>query len=206
MSREGLAVDEPVLNRRKGRLTNVEQYVEGGERWFLCRCECGGQRKVKAKVFNADNVTACEECVRNGLAPKLNLHHPPRTNVSLDWEPLAALGFDIDLPANRSGKVIRQLLSEWAYVIRRTNVPLTPDQWGLLATALVIHPQVLSLDATAAVVLATLAERTTPELREGVTYFGTTQVLAALAALRWRLDHPNDEGEWWRPEVRMGEV
>lgn len=200
MSRVGLSADEPVLGRKKGRLTNRSYVEEGGVRYFLCDCRCGNKNvKVEAKKFNDGAVTCCDECKRKGLSVKLYTT-PERRSVLLDAEVLGLLGSDVTV--EKSGAVLQSLLAEYGWLIREVGrtLPLDPvGHWEPLKTEVLKDRSVVDLGLNPSALYTLLVKRT----GRPFPTLSPVEAAAVAAALRWVRDHP-DQSEWWLPDNRIG--
>ncbi len=202
MSREGLAPNEPVMERRKGRLKNVGHYSEpNGLRYFVCDCDCGLKGlEVSAKAYNDGKVTACPQCTSEGLAPDLYPNRMQRRTVSFDPEVFATLGYDLEVEGNLSGAVARRLLEEFALLVSllSSQPDLTPKQWQMLRTLTPLEPEEWQRSASAWGRYEWYRSQTDtlPELT-------AVEAQVVISALRWVKDHPDSEG-WYDPDVRTG--
>jgi len=217
------------LYRRKGRLVNQRWYVKDGVPYFHCVCDCGQTVEIKRRIYNSNSISACPECSQAGLAPNLKAHLPPRNSVEFEGELLALFGFDcsegldsrgkvqvglsMDRPVfkvlgvdlsmkhNRSATVPRQLLRDYAMLVRRAveSVRLTPEQWRRLEGPVSEGVEVLSGDTEPVARVRSICRRAhfdfVPEPLEAA---------AILAALRWGADH-KWEGQWWLLSSRVPE-
>lgn len=204
---EGHRNDEPALHRRKGKLVNTSSFELSGRRWFACDCDCGNKGvKVPARAFNDGKVTACEECREAGKAPKMYDHI--RLSVTLDREVFAALGVDLDLKENRSASPVRQALEDFAFVLTESSTTqlMSDEMWRRCAAVVYEHPELLHSSPTPKARLFQIAEKATDEevALSTVQTMSSLHALAVLATLRWRLDHKQVKGDWWRIERRIG--
>lgn len=217
------------LDRRKGRLVNQRWYTKDGVPYFHCVCDCGQTVEIKRRIYNSNSVSGCPQCSQAGLAPNLKAHLPPRNSVEFEGPILAALGFDcsegldargkvqvglsMDRPAfallgidltvkhNCSATVPRQLLNDYALLVRRAagSVRLTEVQWGLLRSPVQADPKCLSGDMEPVARVRAICWRAgfdfSPEPLEAA---------AVLAALHWGFDH-KWEGQWWELASRSPE-
>lgn len=181
------------LNRKVGKLTNERVVNWQGQEAFDCRCSCGGRRIVLCDSFNNANVTCCEECVRRASRPQIARQVPPRVQVSLDHDVLASLGVDLDVEGNASGALIRSLLREYAQLVRllASGVSLSESVWEALLKVVVENPQLLEENVSPPVRLYLIAERAGVEVEAG-----PAESVAILSAIRWGLDHPEQQ-KWW---------
>lgn len=204
MSVEGQAQTEPALNRKKGRLTNRSAVERKGVRFFLCDCDCGRTEvPVPARAFNDGKVTACPECTEQGLAPKL--YDYVRLSVTLDREVFATLGVDLDVTSNRSASPVRQALKEYALLVASADLSVvTAEDWEDLGRIVLKRPELLQSAPTPKAVLFRIAEEIWTDPESFVQPLSLVQALAVLATLRWRKEHPDGQGEWWRIEQRIG--
>lgn len=217
------------LDRRKGRLVNQRWYTKDGVPYFHCLCDCGNTVEIKRRIYNSNSVSACPECSAAGLAPNLKDHLPPRNSVEFEGSVLAVFGFDcseglndrnriqvglsmdrtafklmgvdLEVKHNCSATVPRQLLNDFALLVKRAaeSVRLTEDQWLLLKKPVQADPKCLSGDMEPVARVRAICRRAgfdfAPEPLEAA---------AILAALRWGSDH-KWEGQWWELASRVPE-
>lgn len=217
------------LDRRKGRLVNQRWYTKDGVPYFHCVCDCGQTVEIKRRIYNSDSISACPECSAAGLAPNLKAHLPPRNSVEFEGAVLAVFGFDcsdglnergriqvglsmdrpvfkglgvdLEVKHNCSATVPRQLLRDYAVLVKQAakRVRLTEEQWQRLADTVSEGVEYLSGESTPVARVRAICRRS-----HIVFNPKPLEAAAVLAALRWGFDH-KWEGQWWELASRVPE-